>query len=437
MQIPFNFKPRDYQLPLLIALDSGIKRCYCLWHRRAGKDKALWNLVIKKAVEKPGVYYYLFPTYTQAKKVIWDGIDNDGFPFMSHIPKEILLNKDGTALKVEVKAKGGKSIIQLIGTDKYDSIRGTNPVGCVFSEYAFHNPLAWEVIRPILAANGGWAVFNTTPNGKNHAYDLWNMAVGNVKWFTQSLSVAETGIVSAEVLEEEKAEMSREMFQQEYFVSFDVGAVGSVYGEAMETAVVTDLPIHQRATDVYFDLGSADSTSIWFKQDDGQFYNMINYYENSQKKLEHYFEYLDNFIETNLCSLNKIWLPHDSKHNHLGQDHTILAQFQARYGDHRVAFIPALSISGRINKARTIIAKTRFHKDNCKQGINCLQNYRYKYDETKKVYSQAPLHDWSSHGADSFGYFAESVERIEANNVAEEVETMDYSEYNLNPFGIN
>lgn len=430
MIIPHNFKPREYQLPLLKAMDSGTTRAFCLWHRRAGKDKALWNLLIKKAVEKAGVYYYFFPTYTQGKKVIWDGIDNDGFSFLDHIPKDILLNKDGTALKVEVKAKGGKSVIQIIGTDKYDSVRGTNPIGCVFSEYAFHNPLAWEVVRPILAANGGWAVFNTTPNGKNHAHNMWEMATNNSKWFTQRLTVDDTKVVPDEVLAEERSEMSREMFQQEYYCSFDVGAVGSVYGEAMETAVIDDVPINQRSTDIYFDLGSSDSTALWFKQDDGAMYNLINYYENSQKKLEHYFEYLDEFLEKNLCSLGKIWLPHDSAHKHLGQDSSILEQFRSRYGDHKIEFIPALSISGRIDKARRAIAKVRFHKDNCKQGINCLQNYRYKYDEVNKVFSKAPLHDWASHGADSFGYFAESLER-EAKE-AEAIETVDWSNYSNN-----
>ena len=116
--------------------------------------------MVKKAIEKIGVYFYFLPTYTQAKKIIWDGIDNNGFKFLDHIPEKITKNKNGQEMKIELI---NGSIIQLIGTDNYDAIRGTNPIGCVFSEYAFQNPMAWEVVKPILKLNGGWAIFNTTP----------------------------------------------------------------------------------------------------------------------------------------------------------------------------------------------------------------------------------------------------------------------------------
>lgn len=62
----------------------------------------------------------------------------------------------------------------------------------VFSEYAFQNPTAWEVMRPILAENGGWAIFNSTPNGKNHFYELYNMGCANENWYTQKLGVDDT-----------------------------------------------------------------------------------------------------------------------------------------------------------------------------------------------------------------------------------------------------
>ena len=429
MKIPYNFIPRDYQLPLLKAIDGGIKRAFCLWHRRAGKDKALWNLIIKKAVEKSGVYYYFFPTYTQAKKVIWDGIDNDGFPFLDHVPESLIMSKDSQALKIEIKSMDGKSIIQLIGTDKYDAIRGTNPVGCVFSEYSFHNPMAWEVVRPILAINGGWAVFNTTPNGKNHAHTTWTMAENNKNWFTQKLTVDDTQIVSQEVLEEERMEMSREMFLQEYHVSFDVGMIGSVYGEAMETAIITDLPIHQRPVDFYFDIGSSDATAIWMKQNDGEFFNMVGYHESHRKKIEFYFSIINDFLERNKCSLGNIYLPHDSKHKHFGQNETVFNQFVNEFGESKVIFIPVCqSKLVGIDKARRIIPKIRFHKDNCSQGISCLENYHYKYNEKTKSYSKEPDHDWSSHGADAFRYLAESMGEVKRIETKIEVEDYDNDE---------
>ena len=76
IEIPHNFKPRSYQLDLLGALDSGYKRAFCIWHRRAGKDICLWNYIIKRAVEDVGLYFYFLPEYVQARKIIWDGIIN-------------------------------------------------------------------------------------------------------------------------------------------------------------------------------------------------------------------------------------------------------------------------------------------------------------------------------------------------------------------------
>ena len=47
--IPYKFTPRDYQIPLISCIDRGYKRAVCIFHRRAGKDKTLINLITKEA----------------------------------------------------------------------------------------------------------------------------------------------------------------------------------------------------------------------------------------------------------------------------------------------------------------------------------------------------------------------------------------------------
>jgi hypothetical protein len=79
---------------------------------------------------------------------------------MSLLPRQLVKNINKSDLKIEFL---NGSTIQIIGSDRYDSMRGTNPYGVVFSEYAFQHPLAWETIRPILTENGGWALFESTP----------------------------------------------------------------------------------------------------------------------------------------------------------------------------------------------------------------------------------------------------------------------------------
>lgn len=65
--------------------------------------------------------------------------------------------------EMKIRFKNG-SLLQLVGSDNFDSLMGTNPQGIVFSEYALQDPRAYQFMRPILAANAGWALFISTPS---------------------------------------------------------------------------------------------------------------------------------------------------------------------------------------------------------------------------------------------------------------------------------
>lgn len=219
-RLPHNFNPRPYQLDLYRALDGGKKRAIIIWHRRAGKDKACFNYMLKRASTRIGTYFYFLPEYAQAKKVIWENIDNDGFRMLDHVPPGLLKKKpNDTELKLELK---NGSIIQLIGADKFDkSGVGTNPIGVVFSEFPVTRQEIWDFVRPILKVNGGWAIFNGTPRGQNHAYHTLELAKENEAWFWQVLTVDDTGILTPEDIEDERREgMSQAMIDQEYFCKF-------------------------------------------------------------------------------------------------------------------------------------------------------------------------------------------------------------------------
>jgi hypothetical protein len=102
---------------------------------------------------------------------------------------------------------------------------GTNPVGVVFSEYSITKKEVWDLIRPILAENGGWAIFNFTPRGLNHAYTLMQQAKDYPDtWWVGVYPVSETKALTEEALAQERAEMPRVMFEQEYECKFLEGA---------------------------------------------------------------------------------------------------------------------------------------------------------------------------------------------------------------------
>lgn len=421
--IPYNFTPRDYQLPIFKAMQEGAKRVYCLWHRRSGKDKSLVNLVAREALTKIGSYYYLFPTYAQAKKVIWDGMDRDGFKFMDHFPEECIKTRHQKDMKLELK---NGSVFQLVGTDKYDSIRGTNPLGCVFSEFAFQNPMAWDVIRPILAENNGWAIFNTTPNGKNHAYDLWENVKESEDWYTEMLTVRDTGTISEEFIQKERESgMTEAMIQQEYYCSFDAGALGSYYTDLITQARdenrIGQVPFSiEKETHFWFDLGINDMMSMWAGQYDGEFINLVNYFEDNGKSLDAYYAYIRQYLRDKNGKLGVIYLPHDASQRSLQTGKTTFQCFVEEFGEGHVNMVNIGSVKDGIQQVRMILPKCRFNKDSCMQGIRCLENYKKEYDNEKKVFRNHPLHDWSSHGSDALRYMAMSYEKKETIPSAEE-----------------
>ena len=202
-------------------MDSGQKRACLVWHRRSGKSKTLLNFAIKKACERVGTYYHCFPEYAQGRKILWDGVDGEEHPVMEwHIPQILRRATNKQEMKIELV---NGSIWQIIGADNYNSVVGANPVGIILDEWAISDkyPQAWDYFRPILAENGGWAVFPFTPRGRNHGFDLYQQSLVNPDWFCQLLTTRETKAVSAEAVEvERKAGMSESMIQQEFYCSF-------------------------------------------------------------------------------------------------------------------------------------------------------------------------------------------------------------------------
>ena len=212
-----KFQWRWYQLPILDAIiNKGYKRVIAILPRRAGKDIAALNMAIRMLIERPQTIYYIFPTYAQARKVIWQGINNDGMHFLDYIPPEVIEGKNGQEMVIRFK---NGSILSFIGSDNYNALMGTNPSGIIFSEYALQDERAYPFLRPILTANGGWALFISTPRGKNHLYTLFQIAQNSDDWFCYKMGVDDTQHISLREIDKERAEgiMSEDLIQQEYY----------------------------------------------------------------------------------------------------------------------------------------------------------------------------------------------------------------------------
>ena len=396
-----RFTPRWYQLPIIDAIENkGYKRVLAILPRRAGKDIVSFNLCIRQCLSKVCVVYYIFPTYSQAKKVIWDSVTNDGTRILEYIPDEVIASKNSQELKVRFK---NGSLLQLVGSDNVDRLMGTNPQGCVFSEYALQDPRAFQYIRPILAANEGWAVFISTPRGKNHLWELFEMANNSDDWYSFKLTVDDTKHISKEAMDKERAEMSEDLIQQEYYCDFTLGVEGSYYSKYLDRMRLRG-QIGQVPWEAGFkvhtawDLGVRDSTTIIFFQTIGQTVRIIDCYENNKEGLEHYV----NVLQSKPYSYGRHIAPHDIKVREFGTGITRLEK--ARQLGISFTVSSDLSIIDGIEAVRTSLGKMWIDEVSCLILIKALENYRQEFDAKKKTYKPHPLHDWSSHFADCMRY---------------------------------
>jgi len=309
-----------------------------------------------------------------------------------------------------------------------NSLMGTNPRGCVFSEYALQDPLAYQYIRPILTANGGWALFISTPRGKNHLWSLYQLAKESPDWFNYKLTIDDTNHIALSEIEKERKDgiMSEDMIQQEYYTSFEMGVEGAYYsryidrckreGKISEVSWESGFKVHTA-----WDIGVRDQTSIIFFQTIGQTVRIIDCYENSKQGLEHYAEVLANkpyLYGTHIA-------PHDIKVKEWGSGITRIEK--ARQLGINFTLSGDYYITDGIEACRSLFSKIWIDQKKCEPLIKALENYRQEYDSKKKVYLPRPLHDFSSHYADAFRYLAVSLPKTADQLTAQDIE-MKYQE---------
>ncbi len=412
--LPHRFTRRAYQQDVAPAILSGrIRRAVKIWHRRAGKDKDDWNTMFEAAgnpacpIFRVGTYFYVFPTYTQGKKVIWDGIDADGLRVRDHIPPDLIASTNATEMKVTLTTG---SIIQIVGSDNIDSLVGTNPVGLVFSEYSLQDPDAWEYLRPILRENGGWAIFNGTPRGHNHLYRLYTMAAQNADWLASKLDWRQTGVLSEEDIEAERQSgMSEDMIAQEFGVDFEVANQGSYYGrllaQARERGRVGLVP-HDPALVVHtvMDIGVSDYTSIGFVQVKGNALLCIDYYANHSEGFGHYAGVLDEKRQKLGYRYGKHIGPHDAGQRGKN-DAKSYAAFALDFG-YTIIVLPNTPFEAGVEATRAVLPRCYWDAQACAVWVVALESYTKKWNAALGVWSDEPQHDRYSHPADMTRYMA-------------------------------
>ena len=422
LRLPHNeWTPRPHQMALWNYLNDGGKRAVAVWHRRAGKDEVCLHHCAMEMMRRPGNYWHLLPLYAQARKAVWDAVNphtgvrriDEAFPQM--------LRASTRDTDMHIRFHNG-STFTCIGSDEFSRVVGSSAAGCTFSEFALSNPSAWAYIKPMLEENQGWAVFITTPRGKNHALDMFHHAQRTKGWFVELLTARDTGALSAEALDEAKAEyralygaQGEQLFDQEYLCDWSAGLLGSFYteecrdvrkdGRILEVEPIADEFVHRA-----WDLGVGDDTSIFFfqAQPSGQLL-ILDHIAASGHGVEWFRDEIFKRHAQRGWKHGSDYVPHDAKVREFGTGRSRV-ETMASMGLHP-DIVPQLSLDDGINAVRRTLPLCVFHPRVERGGFDALEQYRREWDDEKKCFKPSAVHDWTSHPSDAFRYLALSWRR--------------------------
>lgn len=187
--------------------------------RRFGKTFLAVTELAKFARYPKKKVWYVAPTYRMAKDIVW-------FELVDKLTKHKWIKKTNNS-DLSILLRNG-SQISLRGADNENSLRGVGLDFLVMDEFADVKEHAWyEVLRPTLSDKNGSALFCGTPRGYgNWSYNLFSKEDNN--WASFQFTTLDGGQVSANEIEQAKADLDERTFNQEYMASF-VNYAGQIY----------------------------------------------------------------------------------------------------------------------------------------------------------------------------------------------------------------
>jgi hypothetical protein len=222
--------------------------------RQWGKTMLAMNQVYYWAINNPNSKIgWVSPVYKQSEKV---------FDEMVRAFDNSFIKSNAQKLTIEVNG----STIQFFSSERYDNIRGFTFDYLVCDEFAFMAEQAWtEVLRATVLVKGKKVLLISTPKGKNHFYNLFNLDGVNTQYKSFKMSSYD-GLADKNEIDGARFTLPEHIFKQEYLAEFvDNGS-----------CVFTNIIFNDKAlitSDCYagIDLGRADDyTVLTILNDKGQ-----------------------------------------------------------------------------------------------------------------------------------------------------------------------
>lgn len=367
------------------------------------------------AFNRVGTYWHMLPEYAQARKAIWEAVNpHTGIRRIDEaFPHAIRANTRENDMFIRFQ---NGSTWQVVGSDNFNALVGSPPIGLTASEWALANPTAWAYLAPILAENDGWASFISTPRGNNHLKGMLDRFKNDPRWFTQVLTATDTGAITPQAIEDQRAEyealfgkeIADLLVQQEFFCSFAGAMVGAYWGADIAKAEVEGrigvVPIDwSQPVHTAWDLGKAVNNPIWcFQVIKGQV-RIVDFYRPESDDLADWCKWLDD-----KGYHGNDYVPHDAMEANWGTNRTRYETLKAH--GRKPKMVTKVSVAEGINAGRQTIKVAEFHCGSDERGkrmelgIDGLKSYRREWDDDRKTFLQNPVKDWAEHFGSSFRY---------------------------------
>lgn len=454
---PVHYRPRPYQAEAHQMWDTHRIGVVVL-PRQSGKDVSMSMQMCKRRLLVPkttGVYISL--DKPMIRDILWDKTYQDPetgefiHALRDNVPKDKVAWKD--TLMVGAFSNGSR--LKLDGY--FQSGRDKNGVGTSFQDYAFTELALFQRedpiprIMPILSneAEQKRLMVASTPRGKrrNPLWQLMESFKGSKDFQVIVRSIDDLNAMmkaaglppvrtQAQLEQDRDAYLKRfgndRMFEQEYYCSFEEIDAAAIYGEAFMrmTAEHRDTEFNLNPAHpvfVAFDIGSAglhSDATAWIAF---QWYNeklfLFDCGEGHGKALPEYVDILREKPWFNQVA--QIILPWDGEHHVAAVSTTPADMMREKFPNvavlaksNKVYKLPGgrqgdYDLITDIQQTRLALYNTLVHKVNCDWLLECMENYKYEYDQKLQQWSPKPLHDKHSHMMDALRYVVQATKELD------------------------
>ena len=160
----------------------------------------------------------------------------------------------------------------------------------------------------------------------------------------------------------------------------------------------------------FWDIGNRDGTAVWLHQQVGVQHRFIRFFEGWGEPYAHFVGLLDKFQQQTGCVWGRHYLPHDGAHERQGEvNNTSPRTMLENLGLKKIEIVERIpEIQHGIQATRDFMASCWIDEQGCKEGINHLDSYRRTWNDRLGCYTDVPMHDEHSEGADAFRQAAQT-----------------------------